>query len=174
MFAIAWTTNVDAQTSSEQPAPVIVETDAAGTTTLEAGVFVPVVLRETIRSEDGEVAAAGAQFYVANDVRAADGRIRIKAGTSVEANVEARAARRIGRPGWIRIALLATTTVDGRRVMLIHQELEQEGQSKRGLAIGLSVGMVFVYPPLNLLHLLQRGRNTHIPGGTQFSARAVP
>lgn len=131
--------------------------------TLHRGTNVPVKSVNTITSKHGSNAA----FAVSADVKAPDGTVVIRRGTLVEAKVTAVRARGCGRPGSLRARFLSVQAVDGQTIALDGIDLEAEGRNKRGLAIGLGVGLSVPTLCLPLLGLLAiKGGQAVIEEGT--------
>lgn len=131
-------------------------------TILPLGTAVPIVLMGTVQTGDGS--AATATFVVARDIRGSDGSVAIPGGSPVLVEVLERRQRRLGRQGILRIRALGAVDREGRMVPLAGEH-EVNGQRRVGLVIGLTIGMLFVYPGLNFLHLLHRGRGAQLPAG---------
>ena len=83
---------------------------------------------------------------VENDVKSKDGSILIKRGTPVMLQVESTKARGCGRAGAVTVRCLSTTAVDGQTITL-EGSISAEGQDKKGLAIGLGVGLGVTFLP---------------------------
>lgn len=80
-----------------------------------------------------------------------EGKVLIRKGTPVQLQVERKKARGCGRPGYMAIKCVSTTAVDGQSVVL-EGNIDAEGDSKKGLAIGLGVGLgLFFWPCLGCL-----------------------
>lgn len=100
-------------------------------------------------------------FFVQHNVLNDDGVIVIPQGAEVKADWKWRRTRRIGKPGFLRIKLKSTVDVNGMTVPL-SGSYETKGKSRRGKAVGLTIGMSFLYPPLSVLHLLHRGGSVEL------------
>ena len=116
-------------------------------TPLTRGTMLNVKIGSTIDSKHKSTSAA----YVDTDVRNAQGCVVIKRGTPVEIAVTRKKARGCGRAGEIMVRCLSTTAIDGQTIMLLG-EMSEEGQQRKGLAIGLGVGLgLFFWPLISLL-----------------------
>lgn len=108
--------------------------------------------------------STSANLIVAQDVTV-DGVTAIAAGTPVLNQVTGIKKRGCGRPGTVTVTILSTTATNGEVVRLMGQPLVKEGQSKKGKAIGLGVGLgVFMWPCLGCLAI--KGGEAEIPAGT--------
>ena len=105
---------------------------------------------------------------VDSDVKTSDGTVVISRGTPVMANMQTKKAKGVGKPGVIEIKSMTTTSVDGQNILLYGNATE-EGQSKRGKAIGLGVGLFFFLGPIFLACLAKKGGQAKIPAGTVFT-----
>lgn len=130
------------------------------TTPLTRGTMLNVKLMSGINSQSGDSPRA----YVADDVRNAAGKVVIKQNTPVMLGVERTEARGVGRPGEVRVRCLSTSTVDGQTVTL-EGTMEQTGKSKKGLAIGLGVGLG-LFTLVGLACLAIKGGKAEMPSGT--------
>ena len=119
----------------------------------------PVTFTEKVTSS-----STTANLIVAQDVKV-DGVTAIAAGTPVLNQVTGTKKRGCGRPGTVTATILSTTATNGEVVRLMGQPLVKEGQSKKGKAIGLGVGLgIFVWPCLGCLAI--KGGDAEIPAGT--------
>jgi hypothetical protein len=113
------------------------------------------------------------QFIVAYDVVDSAGYLRIASGTSVQAMVDVHPRGRIGRQGTIGVDFTMTSTIEGF-VVPLDGYYKWSGESREGLTIGLTVGMLFIYPPFNFLHLLMRGGDVVLPSGSILAVVVAP
>ena len=106
------------------------------------------------------------------DVKASDGTVLIKKGTRVNAIRDVQKAKGVGKPGSIMLKNLSTTSVDGQTIYLAGSVTEQ-GQSKRGqaLGLGLGLGLCLVLPCLAIL--AKKGGEAVIPAGTLYNQFSV-
>ena len=106
------------------------------------------------------------------DVKASDGTVLIKIGTRVNAIMDVQKAKGVGKPGSITLKNLSTTSVDGQTIYLAGSVTEQ-GQSKRGqaLGLGLGLGLCLVLPCLAIL--AKKGGEAVIPAGTLYNQFSV-
>ncbi len=106
------------------------------------------------------------------DVKSADGTVAIKKGTRVNVVLHAQKAKGVGKPGLIEIKSLSTTSVDGQTIYLAGSVKEQ-GQSKRGQALGLGLGLgLCLFLPC-LAILAKKGSEAVIPAGTIYNQFSV-
>ena len=105
-------------------------------TPLKRGTTVNIRTSETIELENGKNATG----YVDMDVKNGDGLIVIRQGTPVVLEVKGKKARGCGRAGRVEALCVSTTAVDGQMVALTGST-SAEGKNKKGLAIGLGVGL---------------------------------
>lgn len=100
---------------------------------------------------------------VDNDVKGKGGRVLIKRGTPVMLQVERVSKRGCGRAGEVKIKCISTTAVDGQTILLSGGELQKEGKNKKGLAIGLGVGLGYTFlPGVGLAFLAIKGDDAKI------------
>lgn len=127
--------------------------------TLKSGTLIPVTFTEKVTSS-----STTANLIVAQDVKV-DGVTAIAAGTPVLNQVTGTKKRGCGRPGTVTVTILSTTATNGEVVRLMGQPLVKEGQSKKGKAIGLGVGLgIFAWPCLGCLAI--KGGDAEISAGT--------
>ncbi len=74
----------------------------------------------------------------------------------------------VGRPAKLLINFQETKDIRGMPVYFDPEPIEMEGYSRRTLVLGLTIGMFFLYPPFNFLHLIQKGSDIYIPKGHVF------
>lgn len=99
------------------------------------------------------------------DVKVGD-KVVIQAGTPAKANVTmVKRAKGCGKAGILEIKAVTVTTVDGQKVNLFSNPIKEEGENKKGLAWGLSVGGCFFVSPLSFFFLLIKGKEAVIPAG---------
>ncbi len=129
-------------------------------TPLKRGTMVNIRTSETIELENGKNATG----YVDMDVKNGDGLVVIRQGTPVILEVKGKKARGCGRAGRVEALCVSTTAVDGQMVSLMGSTSD-EGKNKKGLAIGLGVGLGwFAWPLLSLLAI--KGGQGTIEKGT--------
>jgi hypothetical protein len=116
--------------------------------------------------------AKNAYFAVYEDVKDNNGKIIVRKNESVSALITISSRAGGGVPGKIIIKFQETKDVKGRSIFLNSEPVEFEGASRRGLSIGLTVGMFFVYGPFNFFHLLHTGEDVSIPAGYIFLVKA--
>ena len=127
---------------------------------LQRGTFMQIRIVDAINSKQVSTPVA----IVENDVMS-EGKVLIKAGTPVALQVDRRKAKGCGRPGELTVTFLNTQAVDGQLVPLMGGTMNVEGRPKKGLAIGLGVGIGwFVWPGLACLAI--KGEQAEIPSGT--------
>lgn len=107
------------------------------TQALQPGSYVPVRFINGANSKYPN----GLSAAVMADVKNANGETVIKYGTPVELNVVSQKARGCGRPGVIVVNCVSTQSVNGQMIPLDCTPYRVEGKNKRGLAIGLGVGL---------------------------------
>ena len=127
--------------------------------TLKSGSVITLPVVEEVKSNSN-----AANVVVANDVKV-DDRIIVSAGTPVQTQVTATKRRSCGIAGVLNVAFISTRATDGTLITLIGGSISREGKNKRGLAIGLGVGLgVLAWPLLSCLVI--RGGEAVIPEGT--------
>lgn len=116
-------------------------------TPLRRGTTVNIRTSENIELKNGKNATG----YVDMDVKNSDGIVVIRQGTPVVLEVKGAKARGCGRAGRVEALCVSTTATDGQMVALTGST-SAEGKNKKGLAIGLGVGLGwFAWPLLSLL-----------------------
>lgn len=127
--------------------------------TLKSGLVITLRFVEEVKSNSN-----AANVVVANDVKV-DDKIIVSAGTPVQTQVTATKRRSCGIAGVLNVAFISTRATDGTLITLIGGSISREGKNKRGLAIGLGVGLgVLAWPLLSCLVI--RGGEAVIPEGT--------
>ena len=127
--------------------------------TLKSGSVITLRFVEKVKSNSN-----AANVVVANDVKV-DDKIIVSAGTPVQTQVTATKRRSCGIAGVLNVAFISTRATDGTLITLIGGSISREGRNKRGLAIGLGVGLgVLAWPLLSCLVI--RGGEAVIPEGT--------
>jgi len=127
--------------------------------TLKSGSVITLRFVEEVKSNSN-----AANVVVANDVKV-DDKIIVSAGTPVQTQVTATKRRSCGIAGVMNVAFISTRATDGTLITLIGGSISREGRNKRGLAIGLGVGLgVLAWPLLSCLVI--RGGEAVIPEGT--------
>ncbi len=93
--------------------------------------------------------------------------IVIKRGTPVNISSTITKAKGLGKPAYIKLDFISTTSVDGQTISLLGG-LTQEGESKRGVAlgVGLGLGIPICWPCLFCLCI--KGEKITIPANTIF------
>ena len=126
--------------------------------TLKSGSVITLRFVEEVKSNSN-----AANVVVANDVKV-DDKIIVSAGTPVQTQVTATKRRSCGIAGVLNVAFISTRATDGTLITLIGGSISREGKNKRGLAIGLGVGLgVLAWPLLSCLVI--RGGEAVIPEG---------
>ena len=109
--------------------------------TLKSGSVITLRFVEEVKSNSN-----AANVVVANDVKV-DDKIIVSAGTPVQTQVTATKRRSCGIAGVLNVAFISTRATDGTLITLIGGSISREGKNKRGLAIGLGVGLgVLAWP----------------------------
>ena len=127
--------------------------------TLKSGSVITLRFVEEVKSNSN-----AANVVVANDVKV-DDKIIVSAGTPVQTQVTATKRRSCGIAGVLNVAFISTRATDGTLITLIGGSISREGKNKRGLAIGLGVGLgVLAWSLLSCLVI--RGGEAVIPEGT--------
>ena len=111
-------------------------------TPLDRGTTLIVRILSSTNSKSGTTPTA----MVEEDVRNKNGTVVIKKGTLVELQVNREKAKGCGRPGTLFVNCISTRAVDNQYIVL-NGELKTEGNDKRGLAIGLGVGLGVTFLP---------------------------
>ena len=76
-----------------------------------------------------------------------------------------------GRPAKIIIEFQGTKDARGKSIYFNSEPVVFEGASRRGLSLGLTFGLFFVYPPFNFIHLIHEGDDVTIPTGYIFHVK---
>lgn len=139
----------------------------AQTAKLPNGKSVPVRLTSDIYSNSKTQTEPTA--IVDSDVRDdSNGHVLIRRGTPVVLDAHIQKARGVGKPASVKLLCLTTTAVDGQTIRL-QGGYDKEGQSRKGtaLGVGLGVGIPVCWPCLFCLCI--KGEKLHIPQNTMFS-----
>lgn len=99
------------------------------------------IVSQVTSKEEGSPSA-----IVENDVKSADGKVLIKRGTPVQLQIDRQKARGCGKPGSVAVKCVSTNAVDGQNIML-EGSVSDEGNDKKGLSIGLDVGLGLTFLP---------------------------
>lgn len=129
-------------------------------TTLKSGSIVTLRFAEEVKSNSNV-----ANVVVANDVKVGD-KIIVSAGTPVQTQVTGTKCRGCGRAGVLNVAFISTRATDGTLVNLMGGSISREGKNKKGLAIGLGVGLgVLAWPFLAWLSKVEKllSLKEHLP-----------
>ena len=106
------------------------------------------------------------------DVKASDGSVLIKKGSRVNVRMDVQKAKGVGKPGRITLRNMSTTSVDGQTIYLAGS-VNEEGESKRGKALGLGLGLgLCLFLPC-LAILAKKGGEAIIPAGTIYNQFSV-
>lgn len=127
---------------------------------LERGTALSVRITSQITSKKEGTASA----IVENDVKGKDGKVVIKRGTPVQLQLEKKSARGCGKPGYVNIKCISTQAVDGQSITL-EGSISDEGESKKGLAVGLGVGLGF-FTLIGFVCLAIKGEKATIESNT--------
>lgn len=133
---------------------------------LPAGKNIPVKLTTRIYSNSNTQIEPAAVVDI--DIRDDSGtHILIRQGTPVVLDAQIQKARGVGKPASVKLSCTTTKTVDGQIVRL-RGEYYKEGESRKGaaLGIGLGVGIPFFLPGLFFLCL--KGEKITIYENTLF------
>lgn len=111
-------------------------------TPLERGTTLSVrIISQVTSKNEGSPSA-----IVENDVKSKDGRVLIKRGTPVQLQIDRQKARGVGKPGSVTVKCVSTNAVDGQSILL-EGSVSGEGNDKKGLSIGLGVGLGLTFLP---------------------------
>ncbi len=135
------------------------------------GAHVQVTVGATLRSFDDSPDRA--KFFVQHDVRDAQGKIVIAAGSPVSTVLTVQEEWTLGRPALIRIDLVGTVDVRGDFVHLMGST-ELKGKSRVGRVAGLTVGLFFLMGPFSLFFLFLDGEKLELATGEMLAGVVVP
>lgn len=110
---------------------------------LNRGTSLSVRIISSISSKNDGVSPSA---IVENDVKDKAGNTLIKRGTPVQLQIEKKKAKGCGKAGYVNIKCISTTFVDGQNISL-EGSMDSEGDNKKGLAIGLGVGLGLTFLP---------------------------
>lgn len=100
-----------------------------------------------------------------NDVIIA-GETVIVQGTPVILSINKRKAKGVGKTSYLQIRCISTTAVDGQTILL-SGNIEQDGENRQGVAIGLGVGLGLTFFTFGrFFFLCIKGEKVDIPAGT--------
>lgn len=103
---------------------------------------------------------------VESDVKSKDGRVLIKRGTPVQLQIDRQKARGVGKPGSVTVKCVSTNAVDGQSILL-EGSVSGEGNDKKGLSIGLGVGLGLTFlPGVGFAFLAIKGEQAVIENNT--------
>ena len=112
-------------------------------TPLNRGTSLSVRITSSISSKSDGISPSA---IVENDVKDKEGNTLIKRGTPVQLQIEKKKAKGCGKAGYINIKCISTTAIDGQNISL-EGNIDSEGDNKKGLAIGLGVGLGLTFLP---------------------------
>lgn len=129
---------------------------------LERGTALSVRITSQITSKKKGTASA----IVENDVKGKDGKVVIKRGTPVQLQLEKKSARGCGKAGYVNVKCISTQATDGQNITL-EGNISDEGESKKGLAVGLGVGLGLTFLPfIGFAFLAIKGEKATIESNT--------
>lgn len=106
------------------------------------------------------------KLIVAEDVKDSNGKIVIKSGTPVTADVQLTPRKSIGRSGAIDIKLSSVETVEGETIRLIGGTTVKP-KDIRGKVLGISLGVGLATPLVPMLfYMFKKGNPAVLPEGT--------
>ncbi len=109
---------------------------------------------------------------VAADVNVAGEPVIVR-GTPVVLSVDKIKAKGVGEPGYLQIACISTTAVDGQTIEL-SGNIERTGKDNQGAAIGLGVGLGLTLLPIGgFFFLCLKGEKVELPAGTTIMGVTV-
>ncbi|MBR4962526.1 MAG: hypothetical protein IKY54_01320 [Muribaculaceae bacterium] len=139
---------------------------------LNNGQIVNVLIDDNVSSK-GKGSVTGT---VLTDILNNQGDVMIKGGTPVLLKVEKTPKRGIGKPGEVVVKCVSLCAVDGQPILL-NGIASAEGINKRGLALGVSLGVTFGTLGfgwiIGLPCLAIKGGDAVIEYGTVINARVV-
>lgn len=131
-------------------------------TPLERGTTLSVRITSQVTSKNEGSPSA----IVENDVKSKDGRVLIKRGTPVQLQIDRQKARGVGKPGSVTVKCVSTNAVDGQSILL-EGSVIGEGNDKKGLSIGLGVGLGLTFlPGVGFAFLAIKGEQAVIENNT--------
>ena len=132
-------------------------------TPLNRGTSLSVRITSSINSKSN---GSSPTAIVENDVKDTEGSILIKRGTPVQLQIEKKKARGCGKAGYVNVKCVSTTAVDGQNISL-EGNIDSEGDNKKGLAIGLGVGLGLTFLPfVGFAFLAIKGEQAKIQSDT--------
>ena len=131
-------------------------------TPLERGTTLSVRITSQVTSKNEGSPSA----IVENDVKSKDGRVLIKRGTPVQLQIDRQKARGVGKPGSVTVKCVSTNAVDGQSILL-EGSVSGEGNDKKGLSVGLGVGLGLTFlPGVGFAFLAIKGEQAVIENNT--------
>lgn len=131
-------------------------------TPLERGTTLSVRITSQVTSKNEGSPSA----IVENNVKSKDGRVLIKRGTPVQLQIDRQKARGVGKPGCVTVKCVSTNAVDGQSILL-EGSVSGEGNDKKGLSIGLGVGLGLTFlPGVGFAFLAIKGEQAVIENNT--------
>lgn len=130
---------------------------------LRRGTVLSVRIVSSITSKNGGVDPSA---IVENDVYGKNGELVIRRGTPVVLQVDKKKAKGCGKPGYVNVKCVSTSAVDGQSITL-EGAVSDEGDSKKGLALGLGFGLGLTFLPfVGFAFLAIRGEQGSIADNT--------
>lgn len=136
--------------------------------TLRNGTILIVTLTSDIKSES----KTQPTFIVTNDVKDSNGNILISQGTPVLTETKTTKRKGVGKGGKIDIKFISTTSTDGQNILL-NGTKNEEGESKRGKALGIGLGVGLALLPPMLAYMAKKGDPAEIKSGTIISTITI-
>ena len=132
------------------------------TAPLDRGTTLSVRVLSQVTSKSQGTATA----MVENDVKNKEGVVLIKRGTPVQLQIEKKGAKGCGKAGYVQVKCISTSSVDGQTITL-EGSTDAQGDDKKGLAIGLGVGLGLTFLPfVGFAFLAIKGEQAVIPANT--------
>jgi hypothetical protein len=144
---------------------VIIVTDDGSTVTLRSGTPVVVEAMQTYSSKnlsEGQTVSVRVKFNVVVNKKTV-----VAAGALGNATItDVQRAGGFGKPGRLELQIQSVQSVDGQQILVSGMNMISEGQNKRGLAWGLSIGLFLLTIIGGAIGFFIKGKPAELKAGT--------
>lgn len=144
---------------------VVIVTDDGSTVTLRSGTPVVVEAMQTYSSKnlsEGQTVSVRVKFNVVVNKKTV-----VAAGALGNATItDVQKAGGFGKPGRLELQIQSVQSVDGQQILVSGMNMISEGQNKRGLAWGLSIGLFLLTLIGGAIGFFIKGKPAELKAGT--------
>jgi hypothetical protein len=144
---------------------VVIVTDDGSTVTLRSGTPVVVEAMQTYSSKnlsEGQTVSVRVKFNVVVNKKTV-----VAAGALGNATItDVQKAGGFGKPGRLELQIQSVQSVDGQQILVSGMNMISEGQNKRGLAWGLSIGLFLLTIIGGAIGFFIKGKPAELKAGT--------